>query len=50
MNLVNFVEVGWILLKLTGSDKVLRYKVSRSEVLIKIVEIIITIVLHIIFL
>ena len=47
MNLVNFVESGYISLKPTRSDKIVKYKVSRCKVLIKIVEIVITIDLHV---
>ena len=50
---MNFGESGefrrnWLnVLKLTGSDELIKYKISRSEVLIKIIEIIIKIDLHI---
>ena len=47
VNLVNLVESGWISLKLTGSDKLVNFEVSRSELLIKIVEIMITIDPHV---
>ena len=47
VNLVNLVESGWISLKLTGSNKLVNFEVSRSELLIKIVEIMITIDPHV---
>ena len=49
MNLVNlaiFAESGCIYLKLNESDKLVKGKLSRNEVFIKIVEIIINIDLH----
>ena len=47
VNLVNFVEFGWFSLKLTGPDKLVNCKVPQSEILIKIVEIMINIDLHV---
>ena len=47
VNFVNFVESGWIFFKIIGSDKLVKHKLSRSELLIKIVEIMITIDPHI---
>ena len=41
MNVVSFGEYGCVLLKLTESDKLVKYKISRSEVLIYFFEIII---------
>ena len=43
VNLVNLVESRLISLNLTGSDKLVKYKVSRSEVFIKIIDIMIKI-------
>ena len=33
VNLMNFIESGWISLKIPGSDKIVNGKVSQSEVL-----------------
>ena len=47
VKLVNFVKYGGISLKITDYDIHVKYKVSYSEVLLKIVEIMITIDLHV---
>ena len=49
VNFVNFVESGWIFFKIIGSDKLVKHKLSRSELLIKIVKFVITIDLHVFF-
>ena len=50
VSLANFVKSGWILLKLNGSYKLVKYKVTQSEAMIKIVEIMITIDIHVFYL
>ena len=45
--MVNFIESGWILLKLSGYGNIVNYKLSRSEVHIKTVQIMIKLDIHV---